>query len=962
LAFSFSQQDVLLEGVAEATASLRNISDPKTGIQPVLEILGRLAQVGHVYVYECQSALSGNTGWANKRFEWFCQEIPNQKQPVVENFFSFFLEQKQIYSLLADGKSYQTQISQIVAQEQKYLIANEIKAVLLLPIQVESQFWGVLGFEDYANARTWTTSEAQAFQLVACAIGGVFQYTMVKHALVRARQVENNERELSEALQYSASAINQSLNIKEVLEQILKVLDKVVPNDSANIMLIEDDKARMTAWRGYDQAKEIQVSTQVRDINQVPNMVKMFKTGQPVVVPDTKNSSDWVQFETSWWINSYVSAPIRHNGKTIGFFNLNSGTPGFYSTKHAERLCAFADQAAIAIENARLYEQAQQEITERKKAERELQQTLTELEIRVENRTQDLRRANEQLSLELDRRQEAEKALEEERALLALRVEERTVELSLANIELTKAGKLKDAFLASMSHELRTPLNAILNITETLREHGYGPIAENQSKALRTIEESGEHLLALINDILDLSKIGAGKLELLMDEVEVNLVSAASLQIIQEAARKKNLVVSSTIDPQVKIVWADARRLRQILVNLLSNAVKFTPNGGSIGLAVTGDCDKKKVSFTVWDSGIGIPAENFKTLFKPFTQLDNRLARNYEGTGLGLALVYSLVELHGGGIYLESEVDRGSSFTIILNWEEENAALPPSVPQNQVDEPTFTSGEVVNVDPVLQFRQCCNELGIDTDSFWFEPESVQKAIQKSHDLFLIDVRLFVKERELLDLIRNSSQTKNTPIVMLTRSRQVTGRSTLPLNITFLEYPFSCSDVRQIMRHISPGGTASLMRHVAIFVERNDAEKLSRPTIMVAIEDQTSKRILSNYLSAIGYRITQVSNKSEVIERARETHPDLLLFDVQLPGTEGLETIKRIRRDTQISNLPVISISMVSITGDRDRCLEAGADEYLHKPLNLNQLTNMIESRINIRQEQPTSQKKESTSR
>jgi signal transduction histidine kinase/CheY-like chemotaxis protein len=267
-------------------------------------------------------------------------------------------------------------------------------------------------------------------------------------------------------------------------------------------------------------------------------------------------------------------------------------------------------------------------------------------------------------------RRQAEEALAEERTLLARRVEERTAELSVANAELARAARLKDEFLASMSHELRTPLNAILGMSETLQEQVYGPLNEEQLDSLRTIEESGRHLLSLINDILDISKIEAGKLELQIGPAPVESVCQASLQFIRQEAQKKRIKVSLTHDSAVTTLQADGRRLKQILVNLLTNAVKFTPAGGAIGLEVAGDAQGGLAHFTVWDTGIGISEENMSRLFQPFVQLDSSLSRQYSGTGLGLALVHRLAKMHGGSVSLESRVGQGSRFTVSLPWRE----------------------------------------------------------------------------------------------------------------------------------------------------------------------------------------------------------------------------------------------------------------------------------------------------
>jgi len=267
-------------------------------------------------------------------------------------------------------------------------------------------------------------------------------------------------------------------------------------------------------------------------------------------------------------------------------------------------------------------------------------------------------------------REKALEALQAEKASLAKRVEERTADLRVANTELTRALRLKDEFLASMSHELRTPLTAILGISEALQESVYGPLNDKQRKYMRTLENSGNHLLALINDLLDFSRIEAGKLSLEIDTVSVNDVCQVSLQITLDAAHKKQIRVSTTLDHAVETIQADERRLKQILVNLLSNAVKFTPKGGSIKLEVNGDAKNGLVYFSVQDTGIGIAEEDIKYLFDPFVQLDGGLNRAQEGTGLGLSLVHRLTELHKGRISVESQIGKGSRFTISLPWQE----------------------------------------------------------------------------------------------------------------------------------------------------------------------------------------------------------------------------------------------------------------------------------------------------
>ncbi len=256
---------------------------------------------------------------------------------------------------------------------------------------------------------------------------------------------------------------------------------------------------------------------------------------------------------------------------------------------------------------------------------------------------------------------------------LAIANERLTAETQRARLEAEEASRAKSVFLASMSHELRTPLNTVLGLSEALQESTFGPLTERQLSALRTMEQSGRHLLSLITDILDFSKMEAGKLDLEIAPVAVAGVCRDSLRLVRGLAIGKQLKISLEIDDPTIIVRADARRLMQILVNLLSNAIKFTPEGGRIGLRVTSaasgptaDEESGMVRLTVWDTGMGIAPEDQRRLFRPFVQLDGALSRQFSGTGLGLSLVRGMTEMQGGRVEVSSEEGKGSQFTVVL--------------------------------------------------------------------------------------------------------------------------------------------------------------------------------------------------------------------------------------------------------------------------------------------------------
>ncbi|MBP7690754.1 MAG: PAS domain S-box protein [Anaerolineales bacterium] len=251
-------------------------------------------------------------------------------------------------------------------------------------------------------------------------------------------------------------------------------------------------------------------------------------------------------------------------------------------------------------------------------------------------------------------------------------------QLSFTNRELARANRLKDDFLASISHELRTPLTGILGLAEALQNGVYGPLADRQTRTVQLIEESGRHLLNLINDILDLSKVEAGQMVLHWESFSAADICQASLRLIRQLAQARRQNVEYHLAAPDLTLRGDARRVKQILVNLLSNAAKFTPEAGEFGLEVQADAAAGQVRFTVWDRGIGIAPEDLPRLFQPFVQLDGGLARQYAGSGLGLALVKRLADLHGGGISVESAPGQGSRFTLTLPWSEAASTPEPA--------------------------------------------------------------------------------------------------------------------------------------------------------------------------------------------------------------------------------------------------------------------------------------------
>lgn len=397
------------------------------------------------------------------------------------------------------------------------------------------------------------------------------------------------------------------------------------------------------------------------------------------------------------------------------------------------------------------------------------------LRLQEEQRTQQLQEA-------LTAEQATEAALRQSETRyrsLYTEVQQRAQELHLANTQLAQAARVKDEFLASVSHELRTPLTAILGLTQSLQEAVYGPLSEVQAVALHNIDQSGRHLLALITDILDVAKIEGGQFTLELGPAAVDGVCQASLLLIRQKAQEKQLQLSMSFDQAVKLIETDDRRLKQILVNLLDNAVKFTPTGGAMGLEVQGDAENKIVRFTVWDTGIGIAPADFTRLFKPFVQLDSRLAREYAGSGLGLVLVYRMAEMQGGSVTVASNGAGGSRFTIALPWRVPNIGAVSDGTSTTIIYPP--NGLVVTPNATTPLVLIADDHPLVTAALhdWFTMQGCQtviaqtgaEAIEKSCTLrpalLLIDMQLPTLDGlSILAALRKEPQLQATPIIAM----------------------------------------------------------------------------------------------------------------------------------------------------------------------------------------------------
>jgi PAS domain S-box-containing protein len=797
-----------------------------------------------------------------------------------------------------------------VNDEPGYLAASPgMKSELCVPLKIGERVIGVINAES-AQLNAFSETDQRLLTILAGQLAtGIERLRNYQAALSAAER----RAALHGVSQQIVAASN---DLESVYAAIYQAVINLMPADAFALTLLDETTNETELVHAYNYAERV---APMRIPAERGLSGQVIATGQSIRIDDLQKQTDLdvVHFAEGTHVRAVLAVPIWHGDRVLGMLSTQSDRPGDFDEEDQYLLEMLAAYAATTIENARLYQTVQKELLVRIKAEEELSQYRDHLEELVHERTQALQASEEkfrtladwtydweywidpdgsvvymtpsveritgfpsdrfyedktflkQLVCEEDRSAweqhvEIEQHGRETVAEVEFRLrkkdgqerwiqhtcqpvfsgggqflgrrisnrditERKQAEIALvsATAQAQAANHAKSAFLASMSHEIRTPINAILTLSESLEEGVYGSLQEVQTDVLKLIAGSGHHLLDLINDILDLSKIEAGKIELDFVPVSLTEVCRDSVQMVEQQAIQKQIRIAFSDGEDLPAVTADGRRLQQILVNLLGNAVKFTPEGGQVGLQVSVNRQANEVQFTVWDTGIGIAEQDLSKLFQPFSQVDNSFSRQYGGTGLGLMLARRLVELHGGSVGVESEPGKGSRFFFSIPLE--LAALPDHRVKIEHQADTGIPARVAAIE--------------------------------DHD----------SHEEMTDK-----------------------------------------------------------------VER-------KPLVLITEDNPTNLKSVSDYLKAKGYAIVMAQSGLEALQRAQESDPDLFVMDVQLPGIDGLEVIRRLRAQPEFANTPIIVLTANAMPGDRVSSLAAGANEYLSKPVSLKVLLQTIQN-------------------
>ena len=509
--------------------------------------------------------------------------------------------------------------------------------------------------------------------------------------------------------------------------------------------------------------------------------------------------------------------------------------------------------------------------------------------------------------------------------------------LERKNIELVHASRMKSDFLATMSHELRTPLNAIIGFSEALKESLMGPMSQTQTGYIGDILSSGQHLLSLINDILDLSKVEAGMMTLEAEAVDLNSLLSSSLSIVKEKAAVQSIRLELEMGEDLGLLRLDMRKTKQIVYNLLSNAVKFSADAGRVtlrarrvkrcavgtlpgGRAVHGFplADSEYGEFleiSVSDNGIGISRENMAKLFRAFSQIDSGLARKFEGSGLGLATVKQLAELHGGTVAVASAEGEGACFAAWLPLRkpaEEATALPhPVIPAAGFEERIALVVEdddrtadlvrlLLEAENFTVLRAATAEAGL------------LLAPQQPLSLITLDLRLpGIDGWEFLLRIRESSSLAEVPVVIITGHAD--GNLTLTRGAAaVLQKPISRSQLQE-----------SLAKFGLLPAEERTV------TVLAVDDDPLAVEVIARFLPAPDYAVLRAYGGAEAITIARRLRPDLILLDLMMPEMSGFDVVKVLRGDNGTADIPVLVMTAKDITAQDRAALNVNPGKIIH---------------------------------
>jgi signal transduction histidine kinase/CheY-like chemotaxis protein len=541
------------------------------------------------------------------------------------------------------------------------------------------------------------------------------------------------------------------------------------------------------------------------------------------------------------------------------------------------------------------------------------------LDTRVRERTADLARANE--------------ALQKARTDLEERVRERTGDLAHANEELRRvtaraeaANQAKSEFLANMSHELRTPLNSVIGFTTILLKNKAGNLRDQDLKYLERVRDNGQHLLKLINEVLDLAKVEAGRMELDLGTVALGGLINSTLAGLEGQVKGKNVRLTAELPPRLAPIETDPGKLKQVLINLVGNAIKFTERG-SVTVRVEADpADGRPLALDVIDTGVGIPPDKLGSIFEAFQQADASTTRHYGGTGLGLSIARSLCQLMGYEIEVHSSVGHGSMFRVVLGRK---GAAAPGLPKTsltkeivvragQVPAPVDLTGKRVLIidddrDSRILLTQYVEDCGCRVIAVDCGEQGLQVGQQLRPELIVLDLMMpGMSGWDVLKALKAHPTLSNVPVVVVSIVARE-NRGTILGAVDLLDKPVSREALHALLQR-----TLRSRQGRALVVDDN----------------ADARRLLSTYLAEEGLETCEAVNGADALRRLEDFDADLIILDLLMPVMDGLAFLEALRRDSRRPHLPVVVVTAKELTSQEAERLRADASVVLHKGDNL----------------------------
>ena len=484
--------------------------------------------------------------------------------------------------------------------------------------------------------------------------------------------------------------------------------------------------------------------------------------------------------------------------------------------------------------------------------------------------------------------------------------------LILAKEQAERASKFKDEFLSTMSHELRTPLNAVLGFSDLLADKRCGDLNERQQRYVSHITAGGKHLLRLINDILDLSKIEAGRMELFCEDLSVATIFGEVVSALRPLAEKKAQALSSDVDRGVT-VHADATRFRQVLMNLVGNAIKFTPQNGHIELKA--QVVENQIQVKVRDDGPGIPPAEQKRIFDAFYRL-RKSGEAAEGTGLGLAITDSLVKLHGGTLGLESAPGKGSCFYFGLPMGTGTPAPNKSWPEGARKSSERAKVLIIDDDrtAITLIESQLTSSGYETYSCNQPEQALQAAAELQPQAITLDLLMKPTSGwEILLQLKNDARTANIPVIVVS----VVDHASMGAAIGADEYL------------VKPVDRKTLLGAVERCIARREVSGPAGP-ILVVEDDVATREVIVELLSAKGYAVKSAADGIAARGEVASSLPDLVILDLMLPDVSGFELLAEWRANSRTSGIPVFVLTSKDLTEEEKRYLRDHAQSLFHK--------------------------------